>query len=161
MQMSHPIAIVVLSPPDSTWSRMMRDARSQGLMIHSTKILCWLHLRTLGVEGWIHALLAGSPAIDAGPAVCLSSDQRHQSRQSMVIEMVPGHAILVHMKCLAYQEFSLYLWRNRRQFNNPDGEHRQMSICQVFSYEPGLMVTSIDDDRINHSTPFQCRKSDW
>lgn len=37
-------------------------------------------LADLGVEGWIHALLPGSPAIDAGPAVCLSSDQRHQSR---------------------------------------------------------------------------------
>ena len=37
-------------------------------------------LADLGVEGWIHALLPGSPAIDAGPAACGATDQRHQQR---------------------------------------------------------------------------------
>jgi CSLREA domain-containing protein len=34
----------------------------------------------LGGMGWVHPLMLGSPAIDAGPTTCLSPDQRHLSR---------------------------------------------------------------------------------
>ncbi len=38
-------------------------------------------LADLGVEGWMHALLPGSPAIDAGPVSCYAAqDQRHMPR---------------------------------------------------------------------------------
>jgi hypothetical protein len=37
-------------------------------------------LTDLGVEGKMHRLLPGSPAIDAGPATCGATDQRHQQR---------------------------------------------------------------------------------
>ncbi len=38
-------------------------------------------LADLGVEGWMHALMPGSPAIDAGPVSCYAGqDQRHLPR---------------------------------------------------------------------------------
>jgi hypothetical protein len=37
-------------------------------------------LTDLGGLGWMHPLLLGSPAIDAGPPTCLSPDQRHLQR---------------------------------------------------------------------------------
>ena len=37
-------------------------------------------LADLGGVGWVHPLMLGSPAIDAGPNSCLSPDQRHLSR---------------------------------------------------------------------------------